>query len=156
MAEHRTKIVYASTLIQMLTLNFILNETPSPEQLVNLYDSVGWGHKDYPQMLVKAIENSSFLVCAHADTELIALGRAISDGVFTVYFPDLLVKPEWQNKGIGGQMMEIMLKHFEGFHNQVLIAEDEAARAFYLKQGFVAETNALSILSPFKEIELQH
>ena len=105
-------------------------------------------------MLEKAIENSSFLVCAYADTELIALGRAISDGVFTVYFPDLLVKSEWQNKGIGGQMMEIMLKDFEGFHNQVLIAEDEAARAFYLKQGFVPETNALSILRPFKEREV--
>lgn len=137
-----------------LMVNFVLNETPSPAQLVNLYDSVGWGHKDYPQMLVKAIENSSFLVCAYSDTELIALGRAISDGVFTVYFPDLLVKSEWQNKGIGGQMMEIMLKDFEGFHNQMLIAEDEAARAFYLKQGFVPETNALSILRPFKEREV--
>lgn len=84
---------------------------------------------------------------------LIALGRAISDGVFTVYFPDLLVKPEWQNKGIRGQMMNILLKHFEGFHNQVLIAEDEVARAFYLKQGFKAEGNAMSILCPFKQIE---
>lgn len=139
-----------------LMINFVINETPSPAQLVNLYDSVGWGHKDYPTMLVKAIENSSFLVCAYADSELIALGRAISDGVFTVYFPDLLVKPEWQNKGIGGQVMEIMLKHFEGFHNQVLIAEDEVARAFYLKQGFVPETNALSILCPFKRIEKKH
>lgn len=85
---------------------------------------------------------------------LIALGRAISDGVFMVYFPDLLVKPEWQNKGIGSQMMNVLLKRFEGFHNQVLIAEDEAARAFYLKQGFKPETNALSILCPFKEIEV--
>lgn len=135
-----------------LMINFVINETPSPAQLVNLYASVGWRHKDYPTMLVKAIENSSFLVCAYANTELIALGRAISDGVFTVYFPDLLVKPEWQNKGLGSQVMEIMLKHFEGFHNQVLIAEDEAARAFYLKKGFVPETNALSILCPFKEI----
>lgn len=137
----------------MLNVNFVTNETPSPAQLVSLYDSVDWGHKDYPEMLLKAIKNSSFLVCAYADTELIALGRAISDGVFTVYFPDFLVNPEWQNKGIGNQMMEILLKYFEGFHNQVLIAEDEVTRAFYLKQGFKPETNALSILCPFRQIE---
>ena len=134
-------------------VNFVINETPSPAQLVSLYDSVGWGHKDYPQMLVKAIENSSFLVCAYADTELIALGRAISDGVFTVYFPDLLVKPEWQRKGIGSKIMNILLERFAGFHNQVLIAENEVTRAFYLKQGFEPETNALSILCPFQQIE---
>jgi len=46
----------------------------------------------------------------------------------------------------------ILLKYFEGFYNQVLIVEDKVARAFYLKQGFNPETNAMSILCPFKEI----
>ena len=139
----------------MLTVSFVLNEIPSKEQLVNLYNSVGWGHSDYPNMLIRAIENSSFLICAYAETELIALGRAISDGVFTVYFPDLLVKPEWQNKGLGSKIMNTLLNHFKDFHNKVLIAEDETARAFYLKHGFKPETFAMGILCPFKEIAVR-
>lgn len=102
---------------------------------------------------MRAIENSQMVVCAYADDELIALGRAISDTAFTVYFPDLLVKPAWQNQGIGTKIMRMLLGRYQNFHNQVLIAEDEVVRDFYVKNGFKSETHAMSIMKGFVEID---
>jgi GNAT superfamily N-acetyltransferase len=99
----------------MHEINYVINQIPSEEQLVDLYSAVEWGHSSYPSMLLRAIENPTFLVCAYYNTDLIAFGRAISDGVFTVYFTDLLVKPDWQNKGIGSRLMDKLLDHFNGF-----------------------------------------
>lgn len=135
----------------MEAVQFVINQVPTESDLVNLYQSLNWGHYQYPELLLKAIQNSDFLVCAYVNQELIGLGRAITDAVFTVYFPDLLVKPHWQGQGIGKTMMKFMLDQFKGFHNQVLIAEDDQARNFYLQQGFQIENYALSITCNFAE-----
>jgi GNAT superfamily N-acetyltransferase len=104
-------------------------------------------------MLERAYNNSEYVVSAWLESgELVGLGRAISDMAFTVYFPDLLVKPNWQNKGIGAMLMNMMIEKFGQFHNMVLIAEDNRAREFYQRSGFQTEQNALSIINPFVEI----
>jgi len=53
-----------------------------------------------------------------------------------VYYPHLLVKPEYQGQGIGQQIMEILKQRYEGMHMQMLVADGEAI-AFYQKCGFI-------------------
>lgn len=125
------------------------NEVPHKEELEQLYKSVGWGHASCPNALMRAVESSSTVITVRAQNELIGLGRAISDNTITVYFPDLLIKPEWQGQGIGSRIMQELLKIYCDYHNQVLIAEDDKARDFYLKHGFKPEKYALSIYKPF-------
>jgi GNAT superfamily N-acetyltransferase len=135
----------------MKDITYKINEIPDPDAIMLLYEDASWGHKNFPDMLLKAYENSDFIISAYSQSdELIALGRAITDKAFTVYFPDLLVKKSWQNKGIGQHMMMQMLEEFKGFHNQVLIAESVQAISFYEKCGFVKETHAMSISEPFQ------
>jgi GNAT superfamily N-acetyltransferase len=137
----------------MPNLTFYADKIPTEQELLDLYQSVGWGHSKYPKMLLRAIENSQMVVCAYADDELIALGRAISDTAFAVYFPDLLVKPDWQKQGIGTKIMWMLLERYPNFHNQVLVAEDDVARDFYVKNGFKSEAYAMSIMKGFVEID---
>lgn len=63
------------------------------------------------------------------------LGNAISDGHLVVYFPHLLVHPDFHRQGIGKNMMEVLLGRYRGFHQLMLTADREAA-GFYEALGF--------------------
>ena len=130
---------------------FEKNLIPDRDSLIYLYDSVGWGHSNCPNALVEAVKNSSYVVTAKVGDKLIGIGRVISDGAITAYFPDLLVHSEWQGKGIGTRIMKILLDVYGEFHNQVLIAEDKKAKEFYKKIGFAEEKFSLSIIKPFPD-----
>lgn len=132
-----------------MNIEYKENVIPNQKDILELYKSVNWGHANCPNSTFQSIKCSSYVVTAWKDSILIGLGRAISDGYITVYFPDLLIKPEWQGKKIGTEIMSILLKKYGTFHNQVLIAEDEKARSFYKKNGFQDESYALSITKAF-------
>ena len=125
------------------------NEVPSIKDAIQLYKGVEWGHIECPKTLEEALSNSDLIVTAWNDNLLVGLGRAISDSTLTVYYPDLLVHPNWQGKKIGTEIMKMLTKKYEYFHNQVLIAEDDNAKAFYKKFGFEEDNSALSITKPF-------
>jgi GNAT superfamily N-acetyltransferase len=140
----------------MNEIKFVINDIPPIDLIVNLYKRLNWGHHNYPSLLEKAYLNSEFVVSAYTQVgDLVGLGRAISDNAFTVYFPDLLVRPDWQGKGIGKQIMLLMMNEYKNFHNQVLIAEDNKAREFYLGCGFIQENSAMSITKSFQEADCE-
>jgi GNAT superfamily N-acetyltransferase len=49
---------------------------------------------------------SYLLITAWNENELVGLGNAISDGYLVVYYPHLLIKPNYQRKGIGKMIMD--------------------------------------------------
>ena len=54
-----------------------------------------------PEKLRRACENS-FMVCfAYVGSELVGMGRALSDGEYQAGLYDLVVLPEYQGRGIG-------------------------------------------------------
>jgi GNAT superfamily N-acetyltransferase len=105
------------------------------ETIVSLYEANGWSSAKKPDTLSKALLNSHFLVSAWDRERLIGIGNAISDGFLVVYYPHLLVHPDYQRQGIGKKILEILKKRYEGFHQHILVAESTAI-AFYEKCGF--------------------
>ena len=79
--------------------------------------------------------NSHSLLTAWDGGRLVGLGNAISDGHLVVYYPHLLVDPEYQGTGIGSELMRRLKAIYEGFHQHVLIADGRAID-FYEKCGF--------------------
>ena len=75
------------------------------------------------------------MVTARISGKLVGIGNAISDGSLVVYYPHMLVHPEYKGKGIGRSMMELLQKRYESFHQQVLTADFEAVE-FYKSLGF--------------------
>jgi len=65
----------------------------------------------------------------------VEIGNAISDGFLVVYYPHLLVHPDYQGQGIGSQLVEMLKQRYAGFHMHMLVADSEAI-AFYEKCGF--------------------
>ena len=106
------------------------------EQILPLYESNGWSSARKPEALHQALLNSHALVSAWDGDILVGIGNAISDGFLVVYYPHLLVKPEYQGQGVGQQIMGILKQRYEGMHMQMLVADGEAI-AFYQKCGFI-------------------
>ena len=105
------------------------------EEVLEVYRSNGWSSAEKPKDLMAALRNSHSLVTARIDGKLVGLGNAISDGHLVVYFPHMLVHPEYQGKGIGKQMMKAMLEKYASFH-QLMLAADGKAIEFYKCLGF--------------------
>jgi len=105
-------------------------------EVVDLYSANRWSSADKPEQLLAALRNSHTLVTARLEQRLVGLANAISDGHLVVYYPHLLVHPDFHRYGIGRRMIQTMQTIYSDFHQQMLAA-DPAAIRFYESVGFV-------------------
>jgi len=104
-------------------------------ELVALYESVNWSSARKPQLLLRALLDSHMLVTARHGGRLVGLGNAISDGCLVVYYPHLVVHPDYQRRGIGRRIVQRLQARYAGFHQQALLADGRAIE-FYRRCGF--------------------
>ncbi len=114
------------------------------DQVIALYKSVDWSSAEKPDLLLKALMNSHAVVTAWDGERLIGLGNAISDGYLVVYYPHLVVHPEYQGNGIGTEIVKSLQKKYHDFHQQSIIADGKAIE-FYKKSGFVEAGSCQSL-----------
>jgi len=105
------------------------------DAILALYRANEWSSVQKPELLHQALLSSHSLVTAWHGNRLVGLGNAISDGHLVVYYPHLLVLPEFQRQGIGTELMCRLIARYEGFHQHMLVA-DGRALDFYRKCGF--------------------
>ncbi|MDB9528927.1 GNAT family N-acetyltransferase [Oscillatoria sp. CS-180] len=104
-------------------------------QILPIYFANSWSSAQKPQALHQALLNSHSLISAWDGARLVGIGNAISDGFLVVYYPHLLVHPDYQGQGIGQGIMDMMKQRYRAMHMQMLVADSEAI-AFYEKCGF--------------------
>jgi len=105
------------------------------DEIIELYKANKWSSAEKPDLLYKALMNSDSLITAWDGDRLVGLGNAISDGYLVVYYPHLLVHPDYQGKGIGRIIVDRFQKKYGNFHQQMLTADGKAID-FYRKCGF--------------------
>ncbi len=108
------------------------------EKLVELFNSVKWKTAEYPNRLQKAIENSDLVISIWNNEELIGLISTISDGFINVFITYLLIKPEYQRKQLGTQLMNKMCDYYKGFGRRILSTEIDKEK-YYNKFGFTVD-----------------
>ena len=82
------------------------SRTLTSKQLEDLFLSVEWSSGHYPDKLAVAMQNYETVFTAWDDDKLVGLISAMDDGIMTAYIHYLLVRPEYQGKGIGKQLLE--------------------------------------------------
>lgn len=111
-------------------------------ELADLFTSVGWVtySANYPERLVDAMKNSNTVFSAYDGANLVGLISAIDDGmhVFIVY---LLVKPEYQHKGVGKTLLSKVLDCYK--NHKVILTTDEETVGYYNKFGFELDSVGL-------------
>ena len=110
------------------------------EDVLALYTANKWSAAEKPVELYNGLMNSHALFSAWDKEKLVGIGNSISDGYLVVYYPHMLVHPNYQGKGIGRMIMKKMQEKYGDFHMQMLTADGKAIE-FYNKVGFVKAGN---------------
>jgi GNAT superfamily N-acetyltransferase len=118
-----------------MELELNLEDDIETDEVIALYKANGWSSAEKPDKLIPALNNSDALVTARISGKLVGIGNAISDGSLVVYYPHLLVHPDYKGKGIGRAMMTLLQQKYESFHQQMLTADVDAV-GFYKNLGF--------------------
>ena len=105
--------------------------------LSSLFLSVEWSSGNYPEKLVVAMKNSGSVFTAWDGNKLIGLINVLDDSVMTAYIHYLLVDPNYQNGGIGKELVRLVLEKYRNYLRIVLVAYDKEVD-FYTKSGFAA------------------
>lgn len=111
-------------------------KTFTNKQLQNLFLSVNWESGNYPDKLVKAMQNSTHVISAWDNDELIGLVRAIDDGETIAFIHYLLVNPKYQGQHIGDELMRRILENFKDILYVKFIPSAPKTINFYKRYGF--------------------
>ena len=107
----------------------------SENELKELFLSVEWSSGNYPDKLAIAMRNSGSVYTAWDGDKLIGLINALDDGIMTAYVHYLLVNPNYQGKGIGKNLVELISEKYKNYLRIVLISYNPEVD-FYKNCGF--------------------
>jgi len=105
------------------------------EQLYHLFFSAGWtGSESTPDpYLLKYFNvpfmNSTLVISAWDNDRLIGVVRVLSDKVIRSVIYDLVVDPEYQNRGIGKELIKKMHRAFSGYR---MVSPDRSTYSGFL------------------------
>ena len=115
------------------------------EEVQKLFLSVGWTSGNYPKRLYKALMNSSTVLTAWDEEELVGLIRVLDDTEMLAQIHYVLVHPDHQGKGIAGTMLEHVKEKYKDFMYIDVMPEDKKNVPFYEKHGFSVMENGAAI-----------
>jgi predicted GNAT family N-acyltransferase len=124
----------------------ILENINNVEEYNYLFDIVGWG--SYPvEISKKALSNNIYSVSIYDNDSIIGYGRLIGDGIIFLYIHDVMVKPEYQGKGIGKTIMQKLLSKVEELRKEnpdllLYLGASKGKEDFYRKCGFITREEA--------------
>ncbi|TDM05278.1 GNAT family N-acetyltransferase [Macrococcus lamae] len=102
--------------------------------IVDVYRSVGWTSHDN-ENVIKIFNASSHVIIVIKDEKVVAVTRALSDGVYNAAIYDVVVHSDNQNKGVAAEMLKILLDEFSSLSCIHLISTSGNEK-FYKKSGF--------------------
>ena len=80
------------------------------EQFIELWQAVGWGEGPALEQTRLAMEHTLFRVSIFDGDKIIAMARLIGDMGLDYYIKDVVVRPEYQGKGLGRMLINEILK----------------------------------------------
>ena len=122
-----------------------IEKFPTPEEYNMLSEAVGWGSKE-KSIIEEAFKNTLYSLCVYDEDKFIGFGRIIGDKTIFLYFHDLKVLPEYQNQGIGTEIMRRLLKQVDEYKKvnpkiRTYLGAAKGKEGFYEKFGFEVRPN---------------
>jgi len=93
-----------------MKMNITYTNTLTSEEYNDIRASAGFKVIE-SSLAINGIKNSAFIVCARDGGKAIGMTRVITDYSHMVYIADVVVRPEYQGKGIGRQIMERVMDY---------------------------------------------
>ncbi|MEK6825654.1 MAG: GNAT family N-acetyltransferase [Nanoarchaeota archaeon] len=126
-----------ATLEQMITYT---EKTPSLEEYKGLRDAVEWNlaERDISdERAQESLDKAPYCVCAYDGKEIVGMVRLSGDLAMYGYIQDTIVLPEYQGKGVGKEMMRILMSKIKDKKGYLLgTCPSKVSVQFYEKFGF--------------------
>ena len=114
---------------------------PEEQQFFALFETTGWNanYQATPQELSHMLANTWYMLAAYDGERLVGFGRVVSDLVLHAMIYDMIVAPDYQGRGIGGEILERLVgKCLQAGIRDIQLFCARGKRAFYERRGFVA------------------
>lgn len=96
------------------------------------------------ERIERMFANSNLVISAWHGNQLVGVCRALNDGGYSCYLSDLAVDKAYQRRGIGREMIDLVLAAIGDEVALILLAAPEAM-AYYPKLGFEQIDNGFII-----------
>jgi GNAT superfamily N-acetyltransferase len=123
------------------------------ERIKEIYKAEGWNsYLQDDDKLVRAFDNSLYMIGAFEDDKLICFIRCVGDGEHILVVQDLIVAKEHQKKGIGTCMFQAVWDKYQDVRMFQVITDltDEVDNRFYQSFGMkpLVEGHMISYFRP--------
>ena len=107
--------------------------------------AVGWRPLE-PKQAETGLKNSAYLISAWEGEKPVGMARVISDGGYMTLIVDVMVLPDYQGRGIGRQMLELINAWLDSLGDNgncimVNLMATTGNEGFYEKLGFEVRPN---------------
>ncbi len=109
------------------------------EEYVDIIETIGW---KYPskRLLEKSLSNSETVKYV-VNNETVGMARLVTDYGYIALVADVIIKPEYQRKGIGKKLINNLLERAkasleEGEAMMIQLLAADGKKAFYEQFGF--------------------
>lgn len=117
-------------------LKFTEEKFFTKEQIQELFLSVDWISGNYPDKLYRALMHSSTVLTVWDDEKLVGLIRVLDDTEMLAQIHYVLVRPDYQGKGIAGKMLKYIKEKYKDFFYLEVMPAEKKNVPFYEKYGF--------------------
>ncbi|SHM38862.1 Acetyltransferase (GNAT) domain-containing protein [Fibrobacter sp. UWR3] len=118
-----------------MTIEYKNTHEFSEQDLKDLFLSVEWSSGHFPDKLIIAMKNFKTVISAWDGEKLVGMICAMDDSIMNAYVHYLLVRPEYQGKSIGRELVERVKVIYKDYLRVVVVAYNEEL-AFYEHCGF--------------------
>jgi N-acetylglutamate synthase-like GNAT family acetyltransferase len=98
-----------------------------------LYAAVGWPTRPLA-VVAGSMAGSTAYVTVRDGDRLVGTGRLLSDGHVLGYINSMVIHPDYQGRGIGSRILEMLTEQARGL--EMLFLYTDSADAFYQRHGF--------------------
>ena len=129
------------------------------EEYNEMRGSVNWRLLT-PGQAERGLAHTAFVVAARDGGKIVGMGRMLFDYGYTAYLGDVIIRPEYQGKGIGKEIVTrlkdmVMEAAVQGDKIMFILVAAAGKEGFYEKLGFKVRPNEIngSGMSMWKEKE---
>jgi spermidine synthase len=108
------------------------------DDVVDLYVDAGWWEEGWSQDVIPAMVKNSFrFVGLFNGSELVGMGRALSDGVSDAYIQDIVVRTDYRGQGWGLKIVKLLVDELRAAGiDWIGLIGVPGSKPFYEKLGF--------------------
>ena len=95
-----------------------------------MFSTVDWDSSNYPEKLVISMKNFTTVFSAWDGEELVGLVCAMDDGIMNAYIRYLIIKPDYQLKGIGKNLIDRIKVHYKDYLHIIVVTQNKNIKFF--------------------------